>query len=59
MTVTVALDGLPRDAPPVRFDNVTANVSLDSSRVSFVIETENVLLAVSPLAQLNVPLVEV
>jgi hypothetical protein len=57
--VTVALDGLPRVAPPVGLDSVTVNVSFNSSRVSFVIGTENVLLAVSPLAQLNVPLTEV
>ena len=54
--VTVALDGLPSVAPPVGLDSVTVNVSFGSSRVSFVIGTENVLLAVSPLAQLNVPL---
>jgi hypothetical protein len=57
--VTVALDGLPNVAPPVGLDSITVNVSFGSSRVSFVIRTENVLLAVSPLGQLNVPLVEV
>ena len=55
----VVLDGLPNVAPPVGLDNVTVNVSLGSSRVSFVIGTENVLLAVSALAHDRVPLVAV
>jgi hypothetical protein len=53
--VTVALDGLPSVAPPVGLESVTVNVSFGSSRVSFKIGTENVLVAVSPLAQLNMP----
>jgi hypothetical protein len=57
--VTVELDGLPSVAPPVGFDSVTVNHSLGSFRVSFVIATENVLLAVSPLVQERFPLVKV
>ena len=59
MIVTVALDGLPSVAPPVGLDSVTVVVSSTSSRASFVIETMNVLFAVSPLVQLKVPLAAV
>jgi hypothetical protein len=57
--VTIARSLCPKVAPPVGFDKVRLIVSLGSFRLSFMIGIENVLPAVSPLAQLNVPLLEV
>ena len=57
--VTVTLAGVPSDAPPVRPDRVAVKVSLLSTAVSWAIDTTKVLSALSPAAQLNVPLAAV
>jgi hypothetical protein len=53
--VTVAAFGLPRVAPQLGFDSATFMVSSDSGVVSPATATENVLSAVSPSVQINVP----
>jgi hypothetical protein len=57
--VNTAVLGEPSVAPPVGLLSVRLTVSLPSVALSVKIGTLNVLLAVSPLAQLNVPLLEV
>jgi hypothetical protein len=59
MMVSIAVLGEPRVAPPVGLLRVKLIVSLPSYALSSRIGTLKVLFAVSALAQLNVPLVDV
>ena len=53
--VTVPVVGEPMAAPPVGADSATVNGSFPSTAASSVIATVNVFGAVSPAAQLSVP----
>jgi hypothetical protein len=56
---TAALAGVPTVAPALGFDRATVKDFVPVKGVVFIIGTEKLFVAVSPLAQLTVPLTAV